>query len=250
MKKILAVILAISLLCVGLVACGNEDKSYLVVADNAFAPFDYLDPDTGKYTGVDMDILAAIAEDQGFKYTVDNCGWDAALGNLASGQADGMIAGMTITDKRKETYDFSDGYFTDGQILIVKTDSAVTSTADLNGKSVAVKAKTQSASYANSIAAECGFTVHEYENSAAVYAAINNGTDEAGFDDYSVVKYAIKTNNLPLKTLGEVVNQGQYGFAVNKGKNAELIEMFNKGLKNIKDNGKYDEILAKYGITE
>lgn len=63
----------------------------------------------------------------------------------------------------------------------------------------------------------------------------------------SVVQYAILNEKLELKTVGDVINPSQYGFAVKKGTNAELIEMFNKGLANIKANGKYDEILAKYG---
>ena len=78
-----------------------------------------------------MDILAAVAKDQGFEYEVKNEGFDASMGAVQSGQADGMIAGMTITDERKQTYDFSDGYFEDGQILVVPADSSVTSVADL-----------------------------------------------------------------------------------------------------------------------
>ena len=80
-----------------------------------------------------------------------------------------------------------------------------------------------------------------------MYQAVATGTDAACFEDRSVVQYAIVNEKLDLKTVGEVINPSQYGFAVKKGTNAELIEMFNKGLANIKANGKYDEILAKYG---
>ena len=141
MKKILAAVSALAIMLT-LGACGDkaqtdkkaesgQDKVYKISSDNSFAPFEYLDTETNEYTGVDMDILAAVAEDQGFKYEVKNEGFDAAMGSVQSGQADGMIAGMTITDDRKQTFDFSDGYFEDGQILVVPADSEITSIADL-----------------------------------------------------------------------------------------------------------------------
>lgn len=106
-------------------------KKYVIYSDNAFPPFEFLDTATNTYTGVDMDILAAVAEDQGFEYEVKNEGFDASMGAVQSGQADGMIAGMTITDERKQTFDFSDGYFEDGQILVVPADSTVKTVEDL-----------------------------------------------------------------------------------------------------------------------
>ena len=78
-----------------------------------------------------LDILAAVAADQGFRYELHNEGFDASMGAVQSGQADAMIAGMTITDARRETFDFSDGYFEDGQIMVVKADSNITGIADL-----------------------------------------------------------------------------------------------------------------------
>ena len=109
----------------------TPSKKYIIYSDNAFAPFEYLDTATNQYTGVDMDILAAVAKDQGFEYEVKNEGFDASMGAVQSGQADAMIAGMTITDERKQTFDFSDGYFEDGQIMVVAADSNVTGIEDL-----------------------------------------------------------------------------------------------------------------------
>ncbi|MDR0284943.1 MAG: transporter substrate-binding domain-containing protein [Propionibacteriaceae bacterium] len=234
-----------------LAGCGGSgasgDKTYTIASDNAFAPFEYMDTTTNKYVGVDMDILAAIAADQGFKYEVRNVGFDAAMGEVQSGQSDAMIAGMTITDKRKETYDFSDGYFEDGQVLAVPTASTITALTDLEGKNMAVKTSTQGATYAQSISDQYGFTLQFYEDSPTMYTAVINGANDGCFEDRSVVGWAIKSNGIALKTVGDVINSGQYGFAVKKGTNADLLEKFNKGLAKIKSNGKYDEILAKYG---
>ena len=259
-KRIFALTTATLVLTGALAACGGQsaapvesgagtEKVYHIVADNAFAPFEFLDEATGSYTGVDMDLLAAIAEDQGFQYTVDNCGWDAALGNLQSGQADGMIAGMSITDERRESYDFSDSYYDGGQIMIVKGDSTISSFEDLAGQTVAVKTATQSAAFAQSIAEEYGFEVVIYKDSPAVYAAVTGGIDAAGFEDYPVIAYQLQTqSDLDLKMVGEQQNATPYGFAVLKGNNPELIEMFNAGLANIRESGLYAEIMAKYGI--
>lgn len=264
-KRTAGLLTASLMLAATMTACGNSSNNndvpssdnndadatvYSIVADNAFAPFDFMDAATMEYTGIDMDLLAAIAEDQGFQYTVNNCGWDAALSSLGAGQADGMIAGMTISAQRQESYDFSDPYFEDGQILIAKSDSTIASFDDLKGKTVAAKTGTQGETFAMSIAEEYGFTVISYKDSPTMYTAVINGNDAAGFEDYSVINYQIGAQDLDLKTVGEKVNVGQYGFAVLKGKNAELIEMFNAGLANIKANGVYDEILANYGIAD
>ncbi len=235
-------------LCTLMVPQAMAEKEYLIVADNSFAPFDFLDAKSNTYIGVDMDLLAAIAADQGFKYKVDNCGWNAALGNLNSGQADGMIAGMTITAEREKSYDFSKPYFEDGQTLFVGKNSKLTTLEDLKGKIVAVKTGTQGSKYVESIKDKYGFTVQSFEGSDAVYAAVQTGNVDAGVEDYSVISYRIATAHLPLKLFGEKVNVGPYGFAVMKGKNAALIAKFNAGLNNIKANGTYAKILAKYGM--
>ena len=225
----------------------DAGKTYTIASDNAFAPFEFLDTATNNYVGVDMDILAAVANDQGFKYEVQNIGFDAAMGAVQAGQADGMIAGMTITDKRKATFDFSDGYFDDGQVLVVPANGSIASLDDLKGVNVAVKTSTQGATYAQSISGQYGFTLQFYEDSPTMYTAVTNGSNGACFEDRSVIGWAIKEQGLALKTVGDVINPGSYGFAVKKGANADLLTMFNKGLANIKANGTYTTILAKYG---
>lgn len=260
MKKVLALLLAVAMIAsvAMLTACGNNankgnatdaktdaDKTYIIYSDNAFAPFEYLDTETNAYVGVDMDIMAAIAEDQGIKYEMHNEGFDASMGAVQSGQADAMIAGMTITDERKETFDFSEPYFDDGQVIVAK---AGTKMEDLKGKTVAAKTSTVGGEYAESIKDQYGFTINYYEGSDNMYQAVATGADVACVEDFSVIGYAIKTGQVNLEIISEEpANVKGYGFAVQKGKNAELIEKFNTGLANIKASGKYKEILAKYG---
>lgn len=249
MFKIAALSLAVLMLAFAFVGCGKKDdgKVYKIVSDNAFKPFEYLDTATNTYVGFDMDLLAAIAADQGFKYTVENVGFDAALGQVQAGQADAVIAGMTIKPDRAEIFDFSDGYFEDGQIMVVAADSAVAALDDLKGKVVATKAATMGLEYAESVKDQYGFTTMMFESSPEMYQAVAQGTCVACFEDRSVIGAAIKDGQ-PLKVVGDVINPASYGFGVKKGENADLIKLFNAGLANVKTSGKYDEIAKKYGM--
>lgn len=252
----------LSLLCMAAImlfvvaGCNNKDKvaeqpaadkTYVIYSDNGFAPFEYMDLATKTYVGLDMDLLAAIAEDQGFQYEMKNEGFKAAMAAVQSGQADAMIAGMTINAERMETFDFSEGYFVDGQIMTVAAGSDIKTLEDLRGKVVATKASTLGFEYANSIKDEYGFTLQVYDDSPTMYTAVMQGNNVACFEDRTVVEWAIKSEGLALETVGDVINPKDYGFAVKKGQNPELIEKFNAGLAKLKENGKYDEILAKYG---
>ncbi len=220
-------------------------KKYIIATDTTFAPFEFED-ESGNRVGIDMDLLKAIAEDQGFEYELQPLGFDAAVTALESGQADGVIAGMSITEERQKKYDFSDPYFDSGVGMAVKSDNdTIKSYDDLRGKNVAVKNGTEGSKYAESIKDQYGFNITSFPESANMYEDVKSGNSVACFEDYPVLGYAIAKGQ-PLKLVGDLQAGNSYGFAVQKGKNAELLEMFNTGLKNMKDNGKYQEILDTY----
>ena len=248
MKKFLSLVLA-AVMCLSLVACGGagESADYVIATDKGFSPFEFQDAD-GNIVGIDMDILAAIAEDQGFTYDLQYVGWDAAIAACQAGQANGMIAGASITDERKASgWIFSDGYYDATQGMAVATDSAITGFADLNGKKVAVKNGTMSNQYAESIKNEYGFEVVTFSTSPDMYQAVMGGQVDACLDDTPILKYNIKIGELDMKYVDGTENDpAQYGFAIFDSANQELVDKFNKGLENIKANGTYDEIIAKY----
>lgn len=246
-KKMLSMVLVFSMMTAIVTGCGSSSSDsgkYLIATDTTFAPFEY--EDNGKMVGIDMDILAAIAEDQGFEYEIKTLGFNAAITALESKQVDGVIAGMSITDERTKKYDFSTAYYEAGVTMAVKnTTSDVKSYDDLNGKSVAVKIGTQGAAFAESIKDEYNFKIKTFEDSSGMYDEVVAGGSVACFEDFPVVSYAIK-QGLGLQVVGKQENTSSYGFAVYKGEDAELLEMFNKGLENIKANGTYQEIIDKY----
>lgn len=228
-------------------APATGDKTWVIATDTVFKPFEYTD-ESGNFVGIDVDVLAAIAEDQGFKYELKSLGWDAAIAACQAGQADGMIAGASITDERKSTgWIFSDGYYTATQCMAVAADSDIAGFGDLSGKTVAVKTGTQGASYAESLQADNGFEITYFEDSPTMYQAVAGGQAVACFEDTPIMAASIKDGGLNLKIVEGSENEGApYGFAIFSEEKQELLDMFNAGLKNIKDNGKYDEIIAKY----
>ena len=248
MKKAVVIILCLVMALAVFTGCGSKDsKKWTIATDTVFKPFEYTDSN-GNFVGIDVDILAAIAADQGFEYELNSLGWDASIAACQSGQADGMIAGASITDERKASgWTFSDGYYIATQCMTVSSDSAIASFDDLAGLSVAVKTGTQGAAYAESLADQYGFTISYFEDSPTMYQAVIGGQHAACFEDTPIMAASIKDGGLALKIVDGTENEGApYGFAIFNDKSKELLEMFNKGLANIKANGKYDEIIKKY----
>ena len=224
-----------------------SDKTWIVAMDTVFRPFEYTD-ESGNFVGIDVDILKAVAEDQGFKYEIQSLGWDAAVAAVQAGQADVLLAGASITDERKEAgWIFSDSYYDSCQIFAVKGDSTVASLEDLKGQTVAVKNGTAGADFANSLKDEYGFTVTVFEDSPTMYQDVILGNSAACVEDTPIMAASIKEGNLALKIPEGMESDGApYGLAIMDEKNQELLDMFNKGLEDIKANGTYDEIIAKY----
>ena len=266
MKKFLAVAMA-AVMVLGVSACssssseegtqeteqteGTEEgteatgEKYIIATDTVFPPFEFTN-DEGKFVGIDVDIINAIAEDQGFEVEIQSLGFDAALLAVQSGQADGVIAGMSITDERKQTFGFSEPYFDADVTMAVAAGSDIKSYEDLAGQKVAVKTATNGATYAKSIADEYGFTVVEFKDSPTMYQDVIAGNTVACFEDEPVMAYNIQQGAGLEMPEGMTAAGTQYGFAVAKGENAELLEMFNTGLANIIENGKFQEIVDSY----
>ena len=228
-------------------ATPTKDK-YIIASDSSFAPFVFQN-DSNQYTGIDMELIKAIAKDQGFTVEVTNPGFDAAINSVQTGQADGIIAGMSVTDARKKTFDYSDPYYTANSILAVKDSSNIKSYEELKGKTVGVKTGTASQTFLEENKSKYGYSIKTFSDAASMYDSLNTGSVAAVMDDEPVVKYAIKQGK-KLKTPIEGTPSGQVAFAVKKGSNPELIEMFNNGLANLKESGKYQEILDKYLASE
>ncbi|MDE7132801.1 MAG: transporter substrate-binding domain-containing protein [Lachnospiraceae bacterium] len=231
----------------GEAAASTSDKVWIVATDTVFRPFEFTN-EQGEFVGIDVDILAAIAEDQGFQYELNSLGWDAAVAAVQSGQADAIIAGATIKQERIDSgWIFSDGYYNATQTFVLPDGSDIKGFEDLAGKNVAVKNGTAGMDFANSLKDEYGFTTTVFEDSPTMYQDVILGNSAACVEDTPIMADSIKVGGLALTIPDGMESDGApYGFAIMNTDNQELLDMFNAGLANIKANGKYDEILEKY----
>ena len=254
MKKIIMATVAALMIMPSVFAWGKKKetkaaggKKWIVATDTVFRPFEYTN-EKGKFVGIDVDILAAVAADQGFDYELRSLGWDAGVAAVQVGQADALIAGATIKQSRIDSgWIFSEGYYNATQTFVVAKNSKISGFADLKGKSVAVKNGTAGMDFANSLKDKYGYKVVVFEDSPTMYQDVVNGNSAACVEDTPIIADNIKTAKLPLKIPAGMESEGApYGFAIMNKANQELLDMFNKGLANIKASGEYQKILDKY----
>lgn len=246
--KILGAILMLFTLLIGLtgeVNAQEENRTYVIGTDTTFAPFEFVD-ENGDMVGIDIDLLDAIAEDQGFDYELRVLGFNAAVQALESNQVDGVIAGMSITDERRESFDFSDPYYSSGSQFAVSANSDFESFDDLEGQTIAVKTGTTGYDIAEELSEDYNFRLNAFEDSVNMYEDLQVGNSQAVVEDYPVMSYANSTGQVDLRFIEDQQRPVDFGFAVNKGENPELLQMFNDGLASLRASGEFEEIITRY----
>lgn len=256
MKKFLSVLLALTLMF-SVAACGSSSdegdagqddggKVYIVATEPTFPPFETVDEATGEITGFDIELIKAIAADQGFEVEIQQMGFDAITGAVQTGVADIGASGMSITEERLETVDFSDPYIDAGLAIAVKEDNTeINGVDDLQGKTCAVQLGTTGATEAMKLFDEGIIKeVKTFNTVDVVMQELVTGGADCVINDKPVTE-AYMSKMEGIKIVGDPLVSDSYGFAVMKG-NTELLDMINAGLKNVIANGTYDELVAKY----
>ena len=214
----------------------------LIMATNAeFPPYEYHDGDA--IVGIDAEIAKAIADELGMELEIEDIAFDSIIPEIVSGKADMGLAGMTVTEDRMQSVDFSDTYAKASQKIIVTEDSEIASPDDLKGVIVGVQLGTTGDIYVSDLEAD-GTTVERYSKGFEAVQALSQGKIDAVVIDGEPAKtFVAETEGL--KILEESFTDEEYAIAVKKG-NTELLEKINGALKTLKDNGTLDEIVAKY----
>jgi glutamine transport system substrate-binding protein len=249
-KKAIGIIGAILLVIPLMAGCGSGSSSQSeksgtttldVATDTSFVPFEFKSGDA--YTGFDIDLWKAIADDIGVKYKLQPMDFNGILPALQTGQVDVALAGITITDERKKAVDFSDGYYDSGFSVMVRSDSSITGFDDLKGKTVAMKTGTSAAEWAKKNLPDT--TIKLFPNVDAAFLELQaGGVDAAIHDTPNVLYYISKNGNGKVKMVGKQEEAQQYGIAFPKG--SKLTAKVNKALKTLKSNGTYDTLYKKW----
>ena len=224
----------------------NSGKKYTIAIDSQdYPPFEYTDED-GNLVGIDVDILEAIADDQGVEYELKPLDWDAAFSAVENGQADGMIS-VNFTEERELTYDFSEPYYDICECIAVKDDSDIIGFEDLKGKKVGMMEDASPNAWEIASKYEYDIIYYTSDEFDKMYQDVFDGKLEAFLEEQPLVGYVIsKGARLKIADVYRDDYNDSLSLVVLKGQNHELLDVFNAGLKNIKTNGKYDAIVEKY----
>jgi len=257
MKKIISLIM-VGLMSFLLLACGSSSGSagsgssvktvtpgVLTMATNAyFPPYEYYEGD--KIVGIDAEIAQAVADKLGLELKIEDMEFDAIITSIATGKADIGLAGMTVTEERKQNVNFSDSYAKGVQVVIVKEDSDIKSIDDLQGKKIGVQLATTGDIYCcDDFGQE---NVEEYNSGNNAVMALVSGKIDAVVIDNEPAKNYVAANE-GLKILETEYVTEDYAATLNK-ENTELLEAVNKAIAELKSEGKLDEIVSKYIKSE
>jgi polar amino acid transport system substrate-binding protein len=250
----------LSVLALTVAACGDDsggstkggadlvkDGTLTVCSDVPYPPFEDFDKSSPSgFTGFDMEMVQAIADDLNLKLAVKDESFDGLQSGLTlnSGACDLVASAMTITPDREKNLDFSDGYYDSEQSLLVPADSDIASIGDLAGKKVGVQQGTTGKQYAEDNAT--GADIVSFPSDAEMYSAIKAGQVDALLQDLPV--NLDHTKDGKFKVVEKYSTDEQYGFAIKQG-NTELVTEVNDALKKLRDDGTYDDIYNKYFST-
>ncbi|MBI2973449.1 MAG: basic amino acid ABC transporter substrate-binding protein [Armatimonadetes bacterium] len=261
MSKRLWVLLSILLIVVcGVAACQRRQaqqtletqvgdlggREIKIGSDTTYPPFEFVD-EQKNIIGFDPDLIAEICKLANCKPKFTTAAWDGIFVALSQGQFDAVVSGVTITEERKKTVDFTDSYLRYGQVVLVRSDeTAITGLDTLTGKTVGVQTGTTNDEKATSLQKEGKVgTVKRYDTfDVAVTALINKDLDAVIIDSPAADGF-IATNPGKLQKAGETFTSEDLGVAVKKGDTA-LINSFNAALKVLKDNGTLDRLYKKW----
>lgn len=230
----------------GSAADEGEAKKTLVMATNAtFPPYEYYDGES--IVGIDAEIAQAIADKLGMELKIEDMEFNSIINAVQNGSVDFGMAGMTVTEDRLKSVDFSDSYATGVQVVIVKEDSDIASVDDLTGKKIGVQLSTTGDIYASDTPDNGGFgeeNVEKYSKGADAVIALTQGKIDAVIIDNEPAKEFVKANE-GLKILETEFVSEDYAIAFAKN-NTELKDKVNTALNELIKDGTVQKIIDKY----
>ena len=220
--------------------CSSKSNELVMATNAEFPPYEFKDGD--KIVGIDVEIAQAIAKNMGRTLKIEDIAFDSIIPEVQSGKADMGVAGMTITEDRLKSIDFSDTYITASQVIIVRKDNADIKTPDdLAGKNVGVQLGTTGDIYAEDIK---DVKLERYNKGFEAVQALQQGKiDAVIIDDQPAAIFAKQNDDITV--IGTPFTLEDYAIAVKKG-NTELLKQINDAIKELKESGELQKIFDKY----
>ena len=257
MKKVLAIVLMLAL-ALTFCACGGgeeeatADDNTLVRATNAeFPPYEYYEG--GEVVGIDAEIAAAIADKLGMELVIEDMDFNSIIAAVQSGKADFGAAGMTVTEERLESVNFTDSYAKGVQVVIVAEGSAIATVDDLFAEGsdwkVGVQESTTGDIYATGDIEDAGLgTIERYNKGADAVSALKAGKIDCVIIDNQPAQEFVKANE-GLAILETAYAEEDYAICINKD-NTELLDQINTALQELIADGTVQAIIDKYIAAE
>lgn len=255
MKKLtskIALAFAMILAIATLAGCGSEGAAAsgtIKFATNPeFPPFEFVTANgvLGEYDGIDMAIAKKIGEDNGVEVSMESMEFDSLLIALQNGQVDAIIAGMTVTDERKEAVDFSTPYYVATQVMIVMEDSDIAKASDMDGKKIAVVQGYTGETCVN----ELGYSYEAFKKGTECVMELTNGKcDVVVIDSATAQKYVADNPGTKIVEDAEAFGAEEYAIAVQKG-NTELLNKINASVEKMLADGTISDLAVQYSEAE
>jgi polar amino acid transport system substrate-binding protein len=221
-------------------------KVLVVGTDAAYAPFESQN-EKGEIVGFDIDVVTAVAKKAGLEVKFVNTPWEGIFKTLDQGDRDLLVSAVTITDERKQSMDFSNPYFDAQQLIAVEGTSKIGKFDDLKKLKVGVQTGTTGDEVVSKLQGKTSANIKRFESTPLALKELEaGGVDAVVADNGVVINYVTNNAGSKFKTVSDkAFAPEQYGIVVKKG-NADLLGKINKGLADIKSDGTYDQIYAKY----
>ena len=230
-------------LCVPVLATA-QNKELVVGSSATYRPFAYETP-TKEIVGYDIDMIKAVAQKVGLQIKIINTPWTGIFAALNNGDVDLVISGVTINDKRKQSYDFTAPYFEARQLIAVPTTSTAKGFKDLAGKKIGVVTGSTADDMASREFGKTNPDIRRFESTPVVIAElVNNGLD-AAMGDNGVIAFRVQEHK-GLKTVGDPSFPKEFFGIVVKQGNKALLDKLNTGLTAVKADGSYATIYKKW----
>lgn len=215
-------------------------------SETVYPPFEFLDSNSGKYVGFDMDLIDEVVKRAGFEPQILSMGLDGLIPALMSGSIDVAVSALTITPERSAKVDFTDPYYESGlSIMVRKDDLSIKGVKDLENKVLCAEIGSSGSVFMSKIK---GTKIRTFNSAGEAFLELNNKGCEAIVNDKPVNEYFLTqkaSSNLSLREVPGVLRAENYGIAVRKG-NDQLRARLNKALDAIRVDGTYDKIYNKW----